>query len=147
MSVWAGEGVELVRVLKGERKLQLIADGKVQHEFRIALGANPQGHKAREGDERTPEGRYALDYKKADSGYHRSIHISYPNKKDIERARKMGVSPGGQIMIHGQRNGLGWLASVSQRFDWTNGCVALSNGDMDVVWNAVKVGTPIELLP
>lgn len=144
---WAEEPVDLVRVLKAERKLQLISNGKVQHEFSIALGGNPVGHKKQEGDERTPEGRYTLDYKKSDSSFYRAIHISYPNAKDVEAARRAGVSPGGQIMIHGQKNGYGWLSGLSQRFDWTNGCVALTNADMEFVWNTVNAGTQIELLP
>lgn len=144
---WAQEVVDLVRVLKSERKLQLISKGKVVHQFSIALGADPVGHKQQEGDERTPEGRYVLDFKKADSAYYKAIHISYPNAADTEAARRAGVSPGGQIMIHGQKNGLGWLSGINQHFNWTNGCVALSNANMDVVWNSVKVGTPIELLP
>lgn len=144
---WAEEPVDLVRVLKAERRLQLISKGKVQHEFTIALGGNPVGHKKQEGDERTPEGRYTLDYKKSDSSFYRAIHISYPNAKDVEAARRAGVSPGGQIMIHGQKNGYGWLSGLSQRFDWTNGCVALTNADMEFIWNTVNAGTQIELLP
>ena len=117
------------------------------HEFRIALGRNPKGHKTREGDSRTPEGVYVLDYKKADSAFYKAIHISYPNALDIAAAKTARVSPGGQIMIHGQKNGLGWLSQLAQTTDWTDGCIALRNADMDVVWNTVKTGTPIELLP
>lgn len=145
--VWAQDEIDLVRVLKAERKLQLIGHGKVQHEFKIALGGSPVGHKQKEGDEKTPEGIYRLDYKKSDSAFYKAIHISYPDTKDTNNARLLGVAPGGQIMIHGQRNGLGWLAPINQYFDWTNGCVALSNDEMDIVWARVKVGTPIELQP
>lgn len=144
---WAQKEIDLVRVLKAQHKLQLISQGKVQREFSIALGANPKGLKQKEGDKKTPEGLYRLDYKKSDSAFYKAIHISYPNAKDASTARELGILPGGQIMIHGQKNGLGWLAPISQRFDWTNGCVALSNADMDVVWTLVKTGTPIELLP
>ena len=143
----ADDAVDLVRVYKSDRTLQLISKGKVAHEFPVALGGNPVGHKKQEGDGRTPEGRYVLDYKKVDSAFYRAVHISYPNAEDIDAARRAGVSPGGQIMIHGQKNGFGWLSGISQRFDWTNGCVALTNAQMDVVWRTVKVGTPIELLP
>ena len=146
-SVRAGDEVQLVRVLKEQRKLQLISEGKVLREFSVVLGSDPAGHKQREGDGRTPEGRYVLDYKKADSAFHRAIHISYPNANDAESAKARGVPPGGQVMIHGQKNGLGWLAFISQHFDWTNGCIALSNGDMDVVWDSVKAGTPVEIRP
>jgi murein L,D-transpeptidase YafK len=147
ISVSATEMIDLVRVLKAERKIQLIAKGQIIREFPISLGGKPVGHKRQSGDQHTPEGKYILDYKKSDSAFYKAIHISYPNFADIENARKAGVSPGGQIMIHGQKNGLGWLAPLTQRFDWTNGCVALSNKDMDEVWNLVKVGAAIELVP
>ena len=139
--------VDLVRVDKSDRELTLLSQGKVIATFEIALGGNPTGHKQQEGDERTPEGRYVLDFKKPDSAYFRAIHVSYPNQADAQRAKKAGVAPGGAIMIHGQRNGFGWLASISQRYDWTDGCIALSNEDMQRVWDLVKVPTTIEIAP
>lgn len=144
---WAEPLIERVRVLKSEHKLQLVSEGKIIREFKIALGANPKGHKQQEGDGKTPEGIYALDYKKSDSAFYRAIHISYPNSTDVASAKARNVSPGGQIMIHGQKNGFGWLAFISQRFDWTNGCVALSNDDMNIVWTLVREGTTIEIVP
>ena len=138
---------DLVRVFKSERKLQILSEGKVLHEFHIVLGGNPKGHKMQEGDERTPEGTYILDYKKSDSAFYKAIHISYPNAYDIASARARGVNPGGQIMIHGQKNNLGWLSFIGQRFDWTNGCVALSNADMETLWPTVKPGTKVEIRP
>ena len=138
--------VDLVRVIKSERKLMLFSEGKVIHEFRVALGGNPKGHKQQEGDKRTPEGRYTLDYKKADSAFYKAIHISYPSPDDVASAKKRGVSPGGQIMIHGQK-GLGWLGFLSRHRDWTEGCISLKNDEMDVVWNLVKEGTQVEILP
>ena len=146
-AVWGDRPVTLVRVLKSDHKLQLFADGKLVQEFQVAFGANPTGHKMQEGDEKTPEGSYVLDYKKPDSAFYKAIHISYPNTKDIAAAKARGVNPGGDIMIHGQKNGLGWLSFISQRFNWTNGCVALSNENMAIVWALVKEGTPIEILP
>lgn len=139
--------IDLVRVLKAERKLQLLADSVVQKEFKVALGGSPVGHKQREGDQKTPEGTYVLDYKKADSAFYKAIHVSYPNAEDMARAKAEGVSPGGQIMIHGQKNGLGRLSGVTQKYDWTNGCIALTDADMDVVWKSVKPGTLIEIRP
>lgn len=139
--------VDLVRVVKSEARLYLVSAGNVVTHFPVAFGANPDGHKQQEGDERTPEGRYLLDYKKADSTYYRAIRISYPNEEDRRRAKALGVSPGGQIMIHGQRNGLGWLSPITQLFNWTDGCIALSNSDMDHVWNAVEVGTTVLIEP
>ncbi len=147
MAAFAQPKVDLVRVDKSERRMELLSGGKVLRQFSIALGDNPIGHKQQEGDERTPEGRYLLDYRKPDSAYHRSIHISYPDARDIESARQRGVSPGGAIMIHGQRNGWGWAAPLMQRRDWTDGCIALSDADMDMVWELVGPGTAIEIVP
>lgn len=144
---FAEENITQVRVIKSEHKLQLLSQEKVVGEFHVVFGANPKDHKTQEGDEKTPEGKYTLDYKKADSAFYKAIHISYPNAQDSLNAKKRGGSPGGQIMIHGQKNGLSWLSAVSQQFNWTNGCVALTNDDMDKVWIKVKVGTPIEILP
>ena len=111
------------------------------------FGANPKGHKLQQGDERTPEGQYLLDYKNANSLYYKSIHISYPNERDRQEARRLGVDPGGDIMIHGQKNGYEGLSFLAQWFNWTNGCIALTNKDMDSVWEAVPPGTPIEIRP
>jgi murein L,D-transpeptidase YafK len=115
--------------------------------FKATFGAEPKGHKRQEGDERTPEGRYALDSKNASSEYYKAIHISYPNAQDVAAAKARGIKPGGQIMVHGQKNGFGWLAPIAQWFNWTDGCVAVTNKDMDTIWKSVDVGTPIEILP
>ena len=139
--------VDLVRVYKAERKLQLVSGGQVVREFKIALGGDPKGPKRQEGDGKTPEGAYTLDYKNAATGYHRAIHISYPNSADRAAARARGVQPGGAIMIHGQKNGYGWLSFASQHMDWTKGCIALSDADMDLVWSLVPAGTRIEIHP
>ena len=143
----AEQSITSVRVLKSDHKLQLLAGDKVMHKFHVIFGANPKGHKTQEGDERTPEGKYKLDYKKPNSAFHKAIHISYPNATDVAVAKSHGVRPGGNVMIHGQKNGLAWLSLASQRFNWTNGCVALSDDDMDIVWSLVKEGTPIEIKP
>ena len=90
---------------------------------------------------------YILDYKKENSAFYKAIHISYPNQQDMKRAKELGVDPGGLIMIHGQKNGLGWLSFISQLFNWTDGCIALKNEDMDKIWESVDVGTPIEIKP
>ncbi|GAB2189632.1 hypothetical protein MAH1_12400 [Sessilibacter sp. MAH1] len=96
--------------------MYLLSNGNIVKEFKIALGASPEGHKQQEGDERTPEGNYVLDYIKEDSAFYRAMHISYPNKNDMSNAKANGVSPGGFIMIHGQKNGFGWLSFLSQNF-------------------------------
>lgn len=139
--------VDFVRVVKSERKLMLLSGGQVIREFKIVLGGNPAGHKLQEGDKRTPEGRYVLDYKKSDSAFYKAIHISYPNEDDIASARQRGVKPGGQIMIHGQKYVSGRLAILSDLIDWTNGCIALKNDEMDVLWDQITEGTKIEILP
>ncbi len=137
---------DAVLVRKSEKKLYLIAEGKPFKSYHVVFGANPAGHKQQEGDEKTPEGKYFLDYKKEDSAFYKAIHISYPNQKDMENAKKLGVNPGGFIMIHGQRNGLGWLSFASQFFNWTNGCIAVTNSEMEEIWQAVNAGTPIEIV-
>lgn len=146
LSNFAFAEVNLVKVDKSERKMYLLKDGEIIKEYHVALGANPKGHKQQEGDEKTPEGTYTLDYKKEDSSFYRAMHISYPNAKDLDNAKAKGVSAGGFIMIHGQRNKLGWLSAITQRFNWTNGCVALTNKEMDEFMSLVKLGTKIEIL-
>ncbi|PLX99474.1 MAG: hypothetical protein C0622_10520 [Desulfuromonas sp.] len=144
---YAQAGIDSVVVSKATRTMYLVKDGTPIKEYHIALGGNPQGHKQQEGDERTPEGMYLLDSKNSDSDFHKAIHISYPNAQDRARAKEMGVSPGGAIMIHGQKNGFGWLAGVTQRFDWTAGCIAVTNSDMNEIWDLIEPGTPIEIRP
>lgn len=139
--------IDLVRVDKSERVLELLSAGAVVRRYPIALGGHPLGHKHREGDERTPEGRYVLDWRNPNSGYYRSIHISYPNAVDRAVAAAAGVDPGGMIMIHGQPNGYGWWSWLLQRFDWTNGCIAVTDEDMAEIWAMARNGTPIEIVP
>nr|WP_069305403.1 L,D-transpeptidase family protein [Methylobrevis pamukkalensis] len=144
---FAGEVVDAVRVLKAERRLELLRGTDVVRSYPVVLGGDPIGHKRREGDGRTPEGRYILDWRNAESAYHRSIHVSYPDARDVAAARSRGEDPGGMIMIHGQRNGFGWAGGLLQSFDWTDGCIAVTNAEMDEIWNLVRDGTPIEILP
>jgi murein L,D-transpeptidase YafK len=138
---------DAVLVQKAERRLYLIRDEEPYREYTVALGANPQGHKTQEGDERTPEGEYIVDWRNPNSTYHLSLHISYPNEEDKTQAAARGVSPGGMIMIHGQRNGLGWLGGLLQRWNWTDGCVAVTNRAMEEIWKAVPDGTRITIKP
>ncbi len=139
--------VDHVLVKKSAEKMYLLFEGKVLKTYSVSFGANPDGHKEQEGDERTPQGNYVLDYKKEDSSFYKAIHISYPNEIDIEKAKKAGVSPGGQIMIHGQKNGFAWLSGLTQYFNWTDGCIAVTNQEMEEIWNLVDTGTPIEIQP
>jgi murein L,D-transpeptidase YafK len=138
---------DAVLVVKSENRLYLINEGERFASFPVTFGANPVGHKQERGDERTPEGNYLLDYKNANSKFYKSIHISYPNEQDRSRARKSGVDLGGRRIIKKQKNGLEWATIIVQLFRWTDGCVALSNGNMDKVWEAVDSGTPIEIRP
>ncbi len=147
ISAFGFEKADLVVVHKSKTRIYLLKDNKVFKSFRIALGANPKGHKQREGDERTPEGRYVLDYKKSDSAFYKAIHISYPNEDDLKRARELGVDPGGQIMIHGQKNQLSRVSFTRQSRNWTDGCIAVTNSAMDEIWKAVDTGTPIIIKP
>jgi len=143
----AGAVADRVVVDKSERTLTLLRRGAVLKTYRVSLGGEPAGPKRREGDERTPEGVYRLDYRKADSSAHRALHISYPDSADAARAKAEGADPGGLIMVHGITNGLGWIGRLHRVMDWTDGCVAVTNREMDEIWRAVPTGTPIEIRP
>ena len=143
----AADKADLVRVDKSERRLELLRKGTVLRSYRVALGNAPEGHKREEGDERTPEGRYVLDWRNPGSSFHKSIHISYPNAADRAAARAAGRDPGGLIMIHGQPNGFGWWSWLLQLVDWTDGCIAVTDAEMDEIWTMVDNGTPIEITP
>lgn len=142
--------IALVRVEKGARRLLLLdASGAARRTYRgIQLGDAPQGHKQFEGDERTPEGRYLIDYGNPRSAYHLSLHISYPNAADKAFAESRGKPPGGDIFIHGQPNGtVPGLVGVRGVGDWTDGCIALSNPEIEELWTLVRDATPIEIVP
>jgi murein L,D-transpeptidase YafK len=141
------EAVDRVLVEKAARRLSLISNERTLRTYEIALGGNPVGHKVQEGDERTPEGTYVIDARNPDSAFHRSLRISYPNREDEARAAAAGVNPGGQIMIHGIRNGLGWIGPLHRAADWTDGCIAVTDSEMDEIWASVELGTPIEIQP
>jgi murein L,D-transpeptidase YafK len=136
-----------VVVFKGERKLVLMRGEEVVKVYEIALGRYPKGHKISDGDQRTPEGSYVLDYRLPRSGFHKAIHISYPNESDEARAASLGVNPGGRIMIHGLPNRVSASAVNHPKLDWTQGCIAVTNREMDEIWAAVEDGTPIEIYP
>ena len=136
---------DFVLVDKSDRTLTLMRDGaRLKTYTGLQFGAAPQGHKQFEGDERTPEGRYLIDYRNPQSSYHLSLHISYPNAADIAYARQRGRSPGGEIFIHGQPNQLP-IGRVTG--DWTDGCIAVSNAEIEELWHSVADGTPIEIRP
>jgi len=138
---------DLVIVEKADRKLHLIRDGEPFRTFDIALGIRPVGDKQKEGDFKTPEGRYLLDIRNPNSEFFLSIHVSYPDGQDIREARSKGVDPGGAIMIHGQPNEPSRSEAYYRTQDWTNGCIAVSNSDMIDIWLMTGDNTPIEIRP
>lgn len=136
-----------VVVLKKERTLQLIERGKVVRTYKVALGGNPVGAKSQRGDHKTPEGVYVLDSRNAHSQFYKSLHISYPSAHDRAAARQKGVSPGGDVFVHGLPNGYRYVGAAHRLKDWTDGCIAVTDDEMDEIWSAVADGTPIEIRP
>ena len=138
---------DMVLVKKSESKMYLMKRGKPLKSYNVAFGSNPIGHKKQEGDQRTPEGRYLLDYKNQRSKFYKSINISYPNEKDIANARARGVDPGDDIVIHGYPNELYGYSGPVYPKNWTQGCIGVKNHEMDEIWALVEVDTPIEIHP
>ena len=140
---------DMIWVQKSKRLLHLIDDSRIVATYPIALGANPRGHKQREGDSRTPEGLYFIDWHNVNSKFFLSLRISYPSQSDQIRAMQKGVDPGRYIMIHGQPNtsesGASHKAPLNH--DWTDGCIALNNQNMLAIWNKVDDGIPILIEP
>ena len=139
--------VDRVVVYKKERKLVLLAQGKEVKSYKVALGTEPLGPKTRQGDHRTPEGVYVLDSRNAQSHYYKAFHISYPNAHDVAAAKALGLSPGGDIMLHGLPKQYAFVGKAQSLHDWTDGCIAVSDEEMDEIWRLVHVGTPIEIKP
>ncbi|QNP40514.1 L,D-transpeptidase family protein [Lysobacter solisilvae (ex Woo and Kim 2022)] len=129
-----------ILVDKSDRLLTLYRDDAVIAQYRVRLGANPEGDKVQYGDERTPEGNYEIDSKNAESKFHLGLHISYPNAQDRSEAEDKKVDPGGAIMIHG---GNAWW----RPFNWTDGCIAVSNREIEEIWKRVGTGTPVTIVP
>jgi murein L,D-transpeptidase YafK len=139
--------VDRVVIEKSTRTLKLLAGGEIYRTYFVALGGEPQGHKVQEGDMRTPEGIYSIVARQPRSAFYRGLLISYPNEEDVARARQLGVEPGGHIMIHGLRNGYEWMGERHRRQDWTEGCIAVTNQEIDEIWQLVDIGTPVEIRP
>jgi len=136
-----------VVVQKSARRLELYRGSELLKAYPVSLGRHPVGKKEQQGDGRTPEGEYRLDYRNANSSFYRALHISYPQADDVASARVRGADPGGLVMVHGIKNGLGWLGRLHRMVDWTDGCVAVTDREMDEIWRAVPDGTKIVLQP
>jgi murein L,D-transpeptidase YafK len=139
--------VDRIVIEKSKRTLALMDGAKIVKTYKVALGGQPVGAKDRQGDHKTPEGVYAVDAKKANSQFYKALHISYPSKTDREHARKLGVSPGGDVEIHGLGVKWGWIGAKHRLTDWTDGCIAVTNEEIDEIYPIVKVGTLVEIRP
>jgi len=136
-----------ILIEKNARRLMLISQGEVLKSYNIALGGNPIGPKERQGDNKTPEGTYVIDGRNKDSRFHLSLRISYPNERDKNRAKKLGVSPGGDIMIHGIKNGTPWVGDAHTEVDWTKGCIAVTDEEIEEISRLTPIGTVVEIRP
>ena len=141
------EPADKVLIEKEKRRLTLLTKNEVIRTYKIALGGDPDGPKERQGDNKTPEGFYIIDSRNRNSGYHLSLRISYPNEKDKKRAKELGVSPGGDIMIHGIKNGLSWVGALHSGLDWTKGCIAVTDKEIEEIDRFVPDGTIVEIRP
>lgn len=143
--------VTKIQVYKAKRYLDILHEGQIIRRYPMRLGFDPVGHKVAEGDGKTPEGTYSIDWRNPNSSFYKSLHISYPNQQDTKYAQQLGVSAGGDIMIHGSAPRLGAQGQPLYHYmpskDWTLGCIAVSNAAMDDIWQLVKDGTTIEILP
>lgn len=141
------EKADKVVVLKSKRAMFLLKEGEIIKAYKIALGKDPVGHKLRQGDNKTPEGNYIISSRKQSDKYYLTIFISYPNNLDLKNAQELGVSPGGSIAIHGLPKDMAHLDKLHRKTDWTHGCIAVTNKEIEEIWNLVEDGTPIEIMP
>jgi murein L,D-transpeptidase YafK len=139
--------VDRIVIVKSSRTMTLENNGHVLKTYKVALGGDPIGPKEREGDHKTPEGEYLVDAKNAHSQFYLALHISYPNASDRIRARRLGTSPGGDVEIHGLGKKYGWIGARHRLSDWTDGCIAVTNEEVEEIFKMVDVGTRVELKP
>ena len=139
--------IDLIVVEKARRTMTLMSGDKVLKTYLVALGGHPVGAKERQGDSKTPEGSYVIESKNAHSQFHLSLRISYPNTSDREHARKLGVNPGGDIFIHGLAPSFSSIGALHRKVDWTAGCIAVTDQEIEEIWKLVPVGTKIEIKP
>ena len=139
--------IDHVVVLKRQHKLLLLSGDQVVKSYDVALGGGGLAPKRRQGDRRTPEGLYTIDYRNPASRFHLALHISYPQPTDKQRARQLGTDPGGDIMIHGLGPGYSWAGELHRNHDWTDGCIAVTDAEIEEIWRVVADGTPVEIRP
>jgi len=143
----AGITIDRILVEKSAHRLSVWKNGRKLKSYRVALGRNPVGAKQEEGDMKTPEGVYKIDSRNPQSDYHLALHVSYPSDEDTARAAERGVNAGFDIMVHGIQNGGGWIGAFHRWRDWTAGCIALTDEEIDELWRVTPDGTPIEIKP
>lgn len=136
-----------ILIVKSERTLTLLRQGQVLKTYKVALGHEPSGAKRQRGDNKTPEGEYTIDSRNPHSQFHLALHISYPNSADRARAKRLGVNPGGDIMIHGLPPAYSWLGAAHRKVDWTLGCVAVTDSEIEEIWARVPNGAKVEIKP
>jgi murein L,D-transpeptidase YafK len=142
-----GTAIDRIVLDKSARKLSVLANGKTLKSYRVALGRNPVGAKEQEGDMKTPEGIYKIDSRNPQSNFHLALHVSYPSDEDKARAAERGVNAGFDIMIHGIQNGRGWIGAFHRLKDWTAGCIAVTDEEMEELWRVTSDGTTVEIRP
>lgn len=143
----SGKKIDSLVVFKSQRALLAFSGGQLVKTYKISLGGNPIGNKLCEGDKKTPEGNYQINDKNPNSGYYKNLAISYPNQENINAAKALGKSAGGDVKIHGIRNGLGFIGKFHRWLDWTEGCIAVTDDEMEELYNAVSVGASIKIVP
>lgn len=136
-----------ILIIKSTRTLSLMKGSQVLKSYKVALGGQPVGAKDRQGDHKTPEGQYVIDRKIPHSQFHLALHLSYPSSADRERAHKLGVPPGGDVEIHGLPAAYAWLGSLHRQTDWTDGCIAVTDHEIEEIYPLIPVGTPVEIRP
>jgi len=139
--------IDKLIVLKSERIMNAYSNGKIVKVYKVSLGQNASGDKEFQGDKKTPEGEYTINDKNPNSGYHKNLGVSYPNSKDIQDAKSKGLDPGGEIKIHGIKNGIGFIGKFHRLTNWTAGCIAVTDSEIDELYNGVELGTPIIIKP
>lgn len=142
-----GAKADLLVVKKSERQLLAYSRGELLRSYRVSLGRDPVGTKIRQGDRKTPEGIYTIDSHNPGSAFHRALHVSYPSAADSARAKAGGYDPGGEIMVHGIHNGLGWIGRAHRFVDWTTGCISVTDQEIEEIYRVVPDGTRIEIRP